>query len=106
MDGFNKIDRDQIRSAAEYVEECMRHDAGPFAVPQVGTNAKKRITHDLGLDRYADRSSEVVDDAAVLHVFAENTQAMGRSLPPSDRSSHGLGVVATGDEDIALPIER
>jgi len=106
MDGLDKVDRDQIRSAAEYIKERVRHNAGPFAVPQMGANAKEGVTDDLGLDRHADRRCDIVDDAAVLHVLAEKAKPVTCSFPPGDGFAHGVDMVPAGNEDIALPIER
>src|SRR5579871_3924093 len=38
MHRFDQIEHCDFRGAAQQIEESMRHDAGPFAMPQMGTD--------------------------------------------------------------------
>jgi hypothetical protein len=72
---------------------------------QVRTHAKIGIADHRGLDRQPHRLEDVVDDAAVLHMLAEQAEPYLRRLRPSNRFPARKPVGAMRDEDIALAIE-
>ena len=69
-------------------------------------HSKERIADDGGLHRHADRGGELVHDAPVLHVPAEQAEPLGGGLGPGDRAPVGEAVAMIDDEHIALAIER
>ncbi len=75
-------------------------------MPQMRIEAEKRIADDMRRKRDSDRSRDVVQDAAILHVFAEQAQPLRRRLVPGHRPALRERMILMSHQNIMLVIKR